>query len=167
MTAGNNHTNEPVPDLLQTLQLAVTQGRSRSTGFQSYATTTHKFLLVQGVVYAAVGMLCSVKPSLIADMMLIPSPEALDLAWFRIAGVPLSTIGYFYIQGARQVDVKPFVVTSTFNRMTFVPLMLFYIMFFGSTPQVCLAFAVLDPLLAVLTHHVWVHDMKRRAHQRL
>lgn len=163
MATANGDAREPVPSLLSTLQLAVTHGCCFSTeSFQRYASSTHKFILVQGILYAVVGLLCLFIPALVADVLLIPSPEALDLAWFRILGVALSVIGYFYVQGARQVDIKPWVVASTFDRLTFVPVFIGYCLFCGSCPQLCIAFGVLDPLLAVLTHWMWVWDIQKR-----
>lgn len=150
-----------MPSLWQTLVLAVTAGRAPSDGFQSYASSTHKFVLTQGFAYLAAGSLSVVVPALVADVLLIPSPAAHDLAWFRLLGVALATIGYCYIQSARQIDIAACVIHTTFNRLTFVPLMLLYAFFVGSLPQVCIAFGVMDPMLAILTHYVWVHDKKK------
>lgn len=151
--------NAPAPSLWQTVQLAVTQKDS----FRSYATSTHKFILVQGISYVAVGLLSVVLPALVADAFLIPDPAVSDLAWLRIVGVAVTTIGYLYIQLSRMIDIGPVVLYTTFNRVTFVPVLLLYILLCGSSPQVCISFALLGPLLAVLTHYVWTRDMVKQA----
>lgn len=164
MAASNGDTSGAAPDLLATLQLAVTHGCCYGTqSFKGYATTTHKFILVQGVLYALTGLLSVLIPALVADVMLIPSPAAVDLAWFRITGVCLCVSGHFYMQGAHQLDVKPCVVVTTFGRLVLVPPLLGYCILCGSCPQICITFGILDPLLAVLTHWVWVRDtLKQR-----
>jgi hypothetical protein len=157
MPTTNGNYSEPVPNLWQTLQLALTEP---SSSFQP--TNTHKFLLVQGIAYALIGCLGVFGPALMADVFLIPHPSADDLGWLRIIGVAAAVIGYFYIQGARQPDIKPLMVHSTFDRLTFVPAFLIMCVLNGSSPQICIAFAIMDPLLALLTHFVWTCDMMKQ-----
>lgn len=115
-------------------------------------TPTHRFLVVQGASYAALGLLFLLLPQLTASLMLIDvstmPPE--EVAMLRLCGFTVFLIGYFYIAGARSNSLH-FVAVTCLDRAVMVPPAMLLCWYAGCRMQLCVAFGLLDPLLTALT----------------
>jgi len=117
-------------------------------------TPTHNFLFLQGVLYFVLGMQTWLVPETAHYTFLMPPLEPAEAQIARLGGMG---VGYFYMQMAR--TNSPFVVAaSIFNRLLLVPPMFAVAGMLGARWQVCLAIALLDTALALLTFHRWQAD---------
>mmetsp|Transcript_2025 Transcript_2025/g.4682 ORF Transcript_2025/g.4682 Transcript_2025/m.4682 type:complete len:186 (-) Transcript_2025:25-582(-) len=137
-------------------------------------TPTHNFLFLQGVLYFFLGMQKSTSalegvlyfvlgmqtwlvPETAHYTFLMPPLEPAEAQIARLGGMGMMVVGYFYMQMAR--TNSPFVVAaSIFNRLLLVPPMFAVAGMLGARWQVCLAIALLDTALALLTFHRWQAD---------
>ena len=124
-------------------------------------TPTHRFLFLQGILYAIAGLLFMVLPkqsvylvtlgALSTDSFEIDgSGHPTELRMLQFTGYLVLLVGYFYMQGARE-NTLHFVAASTLNRAVLVPLVMLLLAFFGARLPLCILFALLDPGLTVLT----------------
>ena len=114
----------------------------------SEMSATHRFLFLQGIFYCILGGMFAFMPSTSAMLVLAFLDDA-EAAMLRLTGVAVFVIGYFYIQGARS-NSPTFVAETCFDRLVLVPPLLL-LMILYSRFMLCLAFLLLDPLLALLT----------------
>mmetsp|Transcript_11463 Transcript_11463/g.18117 ORF Transcript_11463/g.18117 Transcript_11463/m.18117 type:complete len:156 (-) Transcript_11463:196-663(-) len=112
-----------------------------------------QFLILQGVAYTLVGVLFIVLPNTIAENVLMFKVEGTGDGILRAAGAMLTIIGYFYVQGGRTGD-RFFIASTTFDRLTIVPLLVLILGLLGTPVGLCVTFAILDPLLALSTAFV-------------
>ena len=125
---------------------------------KSTRSPTHHFLLQQGIIYSVMGLVGMTSPMVYNKALFFPEPFTdEETAIYRACGLLILTIGYFYIQGARSNSYH-FAASSVFDRVTFVPLGLIALYFLGCPLQLCLAFGILDPILAVLTYRSLAND---------
>lgn len=124
-------------------------------------TPTHRFLFLQGVLYAGAGLLFMILPrqsvylvtlgALSTDSFEIDdSGHPTELRMLQFTGFLVMLVGYFYMQGARE-NTLHFVAASTLNRVVFVPLLMLLLAIFGARLPLCILFALLDPALTALT----------------
>jgi hypothetical protein len=72
----------------------------------------------------------------------------------RLVGVAVGVVGYYYIQGARG-NTEHF-ASSTIGSRFAIPFVLMSAAIWGNAPfNICLAFSILDPLLAFGTFQTW------------
>eukprot|EP00929_Paragymnodinium_shiwhaense_P028893 TRINITY_DN16673_c0_g1_i1.p1 TRINITY_DN16673_c0_g1~~TRINITY_DN16673_c0_g1_i1.p1 ORF type:complete len:292 (+),score=18.41 TRINITY_DN16673_c0_g1_i1:98-973(+) len=120
---------------------------------QGERTSTHTFLLVQGVLYSGLGLGFMLGPQFLAPLLLMGPMTSGEAGVYRILGIEVVIIGYLYIQNARS-NLEHAVAATTLDRLL-VPLPLAGIWMLGAPWQLCAAFGVLDPLLACLTAWSW------------
>jgi hypothetical protein len=119
---------------------------------------TNKFLIQQGIFYTFFGIVALFHPSFITKALFVPEPLThRDESLLRPLGIAIIIIGYFYIQGARESSYH-FIASTIFDRLTIMPICLIVTYFYGTPMQLCLAFGILDPLLAILTYRSLVND---------
>jgi len=115
-------------------------------------SSTHHFLIYQGVLYAVLGSIMVLAPWIYNKAFLFPEPfTAEETALWRPIGLCLTLIGYFYIQGGRSNSYH-FVTATIFDRLLIVPPVLVLLYYLGTPAELVVPFLVLDPLLALLTH---------------
>jgi H+/Cl- antiporter ClcA len=119
---------------------------------------TSKFLFAQGCCYAAVGALFAVQPHLAPVVFFMTEQYSEKEAGIsRLVGIVAALIGYFYIQGARG-NTEHFASSTIWDRFA-LPFALMPAAIWGNAPfNICLAFSILDPLLAFGTFQTWKYE---------
>ena len=119
-------------------------------------TPTNRFLVKQGFLYIGLGLLHLLVPGVVGQLLFMPISEV-EEPLYRVVGVSLLVIGYFYIQSARS-NTYFFVTTTILDRLTFVPAGIIICYLGGAPVQICAAFGILDPVLALLTYRSWIQN---------
>jgi hypothetical protein len=121
-------------------------------------TFTHRFLIVQGFVYMAVGFMCYALPRFVTETLLFESEPvaARDEDMTRMIGLAVFVIGSLYT-AAGMLNSEHAVAACIFDRVL-VPIPCAIAAWVGSSWQFCLFFAVADPTLAMLTYCSWRKD---------
>ena len=78
-----------------------------------------------------------------------------ELAMVRFASLSLVSIGFFYLQGGRTHSLH-FLAATCLNRGVTVPLAMGLLALLGARQHFCLAFGLLDPLMAMMTYLVLI-----------
>jgi uncharacterized protein YjeT (DUF2065 family) len=143
---------DPHLSIFKTLTLAISAGEGLIPD-RSKLNETSKVLIFQGMVYLCTGLLIFFAPGIFNKIMFFPSPfTEEETPLYRSVGFCLVGIGYFYIMTSRMNHIYWAVVTI-FNRMTMSPACCLILLFvYGGAPQLCITFAVLDPILAIWTY---------------
>jgi hypothetical protein len=110
-------------------------------------TTTSKFLFFQGCMYMITGLNALIAPDIFGATYMF---EITDAAPWRMMGMEVCVVGYFYIQSAR-MNSRYFATTTVLDRIFLGPIIAFQTLYLGAPPVLCYTFAVLEPLLAILT----------------
>ena len=124
-------------------------------------TPTHRFLFLQGVLYAFAGLTFMILPTQGVYLVTLgalstesfeidESGHPTELRMLQFTGYLVFLIGYFYMQGARENTLQ-FVAATTLNRLVFVPLLMLLLAIFGARIPLCILFGLLDPSLTALT----------------
>lgn len=107
-----------------------------------------KYTVINGVIYLAAGAMLIAWPgatqALFMDRAFVGDEEGL----IRVIGIAVTVIGWFYLFGGRS-GARQIVVASVINRLVFVPAVLLPLAASGVFPHLLLAFAILDPALAI------------------
>lgn len=121
------------------------------------------WLVVQGILYMSFGVFSLVLAPIVPIVFVMPTVTTpTEMGLLRVLGIALMVVGYFYIQGGRNKgdSVAWFASSTTVHRFTFVPVC--FILVAVLTPAImnlCIAMAVLDPVLALGTYFVWRQEM--------
>lgn len=118
-------------------------------------STTSKFLLAQGCMYSAIGLNALLAPDLFAKIHMFEIEG--DSAPWRLLGMAVSVIGYFYIMSAR-INSRYFATTTVLDRVVLCPVMIVMGSYLGGPPLLCYVFAFVDALFAILTSMSIVAD---------
>jgi uncharacterized membrane protein HdeD (DUF308 family) len=110
-------------------------------------TKTSKFLLLQGVIYLITGLNCLLAPDLFASIYMF---EISDAAPWRMLGMEVCVVAYFYIMSAR-TNSRYFATTTVLDRIILGPIFAFQAMYLGAPPVLSYTFAFLEPMFAILT----------------
>eukprot|EP00931_Biecheleriopsis_adriatica_P047964 TRINITY_DN27694_c0_g1_i1.p1 TRINITY_DN27694_c0_g1~~TRINITY_DN27694_c0_g1_i1.p1 ORF type:complete len:195 (-),score=28.44 TRINITY_DN27694_c0_g1_i1:209-739(-) len=119
-------------------------------------SATHRFLFLQGLLYIFIGMCFLLVPKLFC-MLLLTFIDDAESKMLMVCGVTVVVIGYFYMQCARS-NTEHTVMDTTFDRLTLVPALMVFCMLCGCRSRICLAFIILDPVLATLTALKWSQE---------
>ena len=100
----------------------------------------------------SVGVLVDDEGDLAAELTSLADDE---LAMVRFASLFLVSIGFFYLQGGRTHSLH-FLAATCLNRGVTVPLAMGLLALLGARQHFCLAFGLLDPLMAMMTYLVLI-----------
>jgi H+/Cl- antiporter ClcA len=131
----------------------------RSDEKQLPLSLTSKFLFAQGCCYSAIGALIAVKPHIVPILFFMTDEQYTEkeAGILQLVGVAVSVVGYYYIQGARG-NTEHFASSTVSSRLA-IPFVLMPAAIWGNAPwNMCLAFAILDPLLAFGTFQTWKYE---------
>lgn len=114
---------------------------------------TSKFLLLQGALYAFMGIFLFLAPGLFSVILFFPSPLTADeTTLYRTVGFTTYVIGFYSMTGAL-ANSNYFTMSTIFNRVVIAPqcCMILWLVF-GLSPHFAIPFAIMDPTLAYLTY---------------
>jgi len=136
-------------------------GKSLLPQFSSISRTS-KYLIVQGVIYASMGIIMFLFPNAIfAKIMFIPEPFATkELPYLRLAGLILFIVGWYCAMQARTNNLY-WIILTILPRICFVvPCMLALYCMYGVPIQLAGTLILLDPFLAYTTYLSMKADVK-------
>jgi hypothetical protein len=125
----------------------------------SSLSTASKFTSACGAFYMASGLMLLAWPGAVQVLFLDPPFEAREEALVRVLGMVLAIVGWFYIFGGRSGG-RQFVASTVLDRLVLVPLVLVPTAAAGVFPHIMLTFAVLDPVLALVTWRLLARDRR-------
>jgi hypothetical protein len=76
-------------------------------------------------------------------------------------GMEICVVAYFYSMSAR-TNSRYFATTTVLDRIFMGPILAFQGMYLGAPPVLCYAFAILEPVLAILTSISIAADDKKK-----
>jgi hypothetical protein len=112
-----------------------------------------KFAQYCGWFYMASGLLFLAWPGSVQALFLDPAFAGKEGALVRVLGMAVAVIGWLYVFGAR-TGGRQFVAATVLDRLVLVPLVLGPAAAYGIFPHVLGTFAVLDPVLALVTWYL-------------
>ena len=107
-----------------------------------------KYAVMNGYIYLAFGGLMVVWPGVVQTIFMDAPFAGNESALFRVIGMTVMVIGWLYVFGGRS-GARQFGPAGIVDRVTIVPLVLVPVAMAGVFPHVFLAFAMLDPALAL------------------
>ena len=111
-------------------------------------STESKYSVMNGYIYLAFGAMLIVWPGAVQTIFMDAPFAGNEGALFRVLGMTVVVIGWLYVFGGRSGS-RQFGPASIVDRVTIVPLVLVPVAMAGVFPHVFLAFAALDPALAL------------------
>lgn len=108
-----------------------------------------KFTIANGFVYLASGLLFVVWPDAVQMVFLDPDFSGHEAGLVRVIGLAVVIIGWLYVFAGRS-GARQLVAATVIDRLLFVPIVLVPLALQGVFPHVLIAFAILDPSLAVV-----------------
>jgi len=122
-----------------------------------HRSTASKFTSWNGLLYLAAGAGLILWPAIVQKLYLDADFAGKESALVRLIGMTLAVIGWLYFFGGRSGG-RQVVAATVVDRLTIVPLMLIPMAMNGIFPHTLLAFAALDPCLALVTWRLLVLD---------
>jgi hypothetical protein len=111
-------------------------------------STASRYTVLNGIVYLGSGTLLMVWPgvtqTVFGERAFVGHEEAL----FRLVGMTLAVIGWFYLFGGRS-GARQIVAASVIDRVVLVPAVLVPLIMAGVFPHLLSLFAILDPTLGI------------------
>jgi hypothetical protein len=107
-----------------------------------------KYTALNGVAYLGMGALLAAWPGVAQTLLMERAFVGQEDALFRVIGLTTMVIGWLYLFGGCSGS-RQFVAATIIHRLIFVPLVFAPLIVAGVFPHVLLAFAILDPLLAI------------------
>jgi hypothetical protein len=112
-----------------------------------------KFTVLNGVLYFTAGMLLIVWPGALQSILGESEFVGREAPLVRVLGMSVAVIGWLYFFGGRSGG-RQFAAASVVDRIILVPLVLVPIALAGVFPRLFWAFAILDPLLGIITWYL-------------
>ena len=113
-----------------------------------------RYTLWNGVIYVFVGGALYLVPDVVRQLLFMAPFAGHEEGYFRLLGVTVAIIGWFYVFGAR-TRADSFALSTVADRIA-VPALLLPLYFTGQVPPgPIFAFALLDPLLALGAYLIW------------
>jgi hypothetical protein len=107
-----------------------------------------KYTVINGVLYLGAGALFIAWPGVVQTLFMDAAFVGHERALFRVIGLLLVVIGWFYLFGGRS-GARQIVAASVVDRLLFVPVVLVPLAVAGVFPHLFVALAILEPLLAI------------------
>ena len=118
-----------------------------------------KFTSLNGIIYLAFGMLLIVWPGALQTMLGEGEFVGREASLVQALGMSVAIIGWLYFFGGRSGG-RQVVAASVIDRIVLVPIVLIPIALAGVFPRLFWTFAVLDPLLAIITWYLLVRERR-------
>lgn len=116
-----------------------------------------RFTVANGLFYSAFGLLTLAWPGAVQALMLDEEFAGREAGLFRIIGMLLTLIGWFYIFGGRSGGSQ-FVAATILDRITLVPLILVPLAISGIFPHTLLTFSIIDPVLGGIAWYLLARE---------
>lgn len=114
----------------------------------AHLSAASKYTVINGVLYLGAGALFIAWPGLVQTLFMDAAFVGHERALFRVIGLMLVIIGWFYLFGGRS-GARQIVAASVVDRLIFVPVVLVPLAMVGIFHHLFLALAILEPLLAL------------------
>ena len=114
----------------------------------STLTAGSKYTAMNGVIYLGAGVLLIVWPGATQTLFMDRAFVGDEQGLVRVVGLTVVVIGWLYLFGGRS-NARQIVAASVVDRIIFVPAVLVPLAIAGVFPHLLIAFAILDPALAV------------------
>jgi hypothetical protein len=111
-------------------------------------STASRYTAMNGILYLGSGALLLAWPGAVQTLFMDPAFVGREEALFRVLGMTLAVIGWFYLFGGRS-GARQIVAASVFDRLALVPAVLAPLAMAGVFPHVFTTFAIIDPLLGL------------------
>jgi hypothetical protein len=111
-------------------------------------STTSKYTVLNGWIYLAAGALLIAWPGVLQAVFMERDFVGQEGGLIRVIGLLLVVVGWMYYFGGR-TGAPSVTAASVVDRLIFVPAVLLPLALSGVFPRLFIAFAVLDPLLAI------------------
>ena len=121
-----------------------------------HLSATSKFSVFNGIFYMATGGLFLLWPDSVQTLFQDRPFVGHEQALFRIIGMAVAVIGWFYFFGGRS-GLRQFVAASILDRIFLVPAVLLPLVLSGVFPHSLGGFAILDPCLGLVA---WILSRK-------
>jgi hypothetical protein len=109
---------------------------------------TSKYTAMNGLIYLGAGALLLIWPGVVQTIFRDAAFVGNEAALFRVVGMTVMVIGWLYLFGGLSGG-RRIVAASVFDRVVLVPLVLVPLAIAEVFPHILLAFAILDPTLAL------------------
>jgi hypothetical protein len=111
-------------------------------------STASKYTVLNGWIYLAAGALLIAWPGMLQAVFMERDFVGQEGGLIRVIGLMLVVIGWLYYFGGR-TGAPSLTAASVVDRLIFVPAVLLPLALSGLFPHLFIAFAVLDPVLAI------------------
>lgn len=111
-------------------------------------STASRYTVFNGWIYLGSGALLIAWPGMLQALLMERAFVGSEEALIRIVGLTLVVIGWLYYFGGR-TGAPSVTAASIVDRLIFVPAVLVPLALAGVFPHLLLAFAILDPALAI------------------
>ena len=120
-----------------------------------------RYTIWNGILYMIVGAALFIAPDLVRKLLFMAPFAGYEEGYMRLVGAAVLVIGWFYIFGAR-TRADSFALATVADRIA-VPALLLPLYFTGQVPAgPVLAFAIVDPLLALGAYLIWRRQREAR-----
>jgi hypothetical protein len=127
-------------------------------------TPLARYTQVNGFLYLALGLVVYAWPN-VMGLVGAGQLEGQEPALYRIVGLAIAIIGWFYVMGAR--TNRDSFGLATFADRILVPFFVLPLVFTGQVdPMLVLPVAILDPILGVGAFVLWKRQADRRSGTR-
>lgn len=127
-------------------------------------TPLARYTQVNGFLYLALGLVVYAWPN-VMGLVGAGQLEGQEPALYRIVGLAIAIIGWFYVMGAR--TNRDSFGLATFADRILVPFFVLPLVFTGQVdPMLVLPVAILDPILGVGAFVLWKRQADRRSGNR-
>ncbi len=106
-----------------------------------------RYIVWNGLLYLGTGALLIAWPGATQKLFMEPAFVGHEAALIRVIGMTVAVIGWFYLFGGRS-GARQIVAASVVDRLA-VPAVLLPLAIAGVFPHLLVAFAILDPSLAI------------------
>lgn len=115
----------------------------------SHLSAASRFTSWCGLLYMAAGLMLLAWPDSVQAVFQDPPFVGQERTLARVIGMTVLIVGWLYHFGGR-TGGRQFIAATVVDRLVLVPLVLVPVALGGTFPHVMFAFAVLDPLLALV-----------------
>ena len=113
-----------------------------------------RYTVWNGILYMLVGAALFLAPDLVRQLLFMAPFAGYEEGYMRLVGTAVMVIGWFYIFGGR-TRADSFALATVADRIA-VPALLLPLYFTGQVPAgPILAFALVDPILALGAYLIW------------
>lgn len=111
-------------------------------------STSSRYTVFNGWIYVSAGVLLIAWPGMLQAIFMERAFIGHEEALMRVVGLTLVVIGWLYYFGGR-TGARSVTAASVVDRLIFVPAVLLPLGLAGVFPHLFVAFAILDPVLAI------------------